>query len=198
MSLQKETINKIKEALSTLKYYEDMVTITGVCPCDIEEYFNIDVVLEGGRDFDYYASTDKYSINGSAFYGKVEITLTVGKERPNEEETNNDIYTRTSFVLHGQTIKNVKPVVECDDETRDSLVAQGILHQYYICFSSRGETTLYPFYAKSENDVRLRALSIWGSYDDIMTKEKVEELQNKYLESFARSYHISTIELTLC
>lgn len=187
-------VSKIEKALKTLKYKDDSVKLSNIVPLDIDDYFTAElphgVDIIGGRDFDYSASTSKYEIFGSAYYGTVTITLKVGKKKPKEKTE--DIYTRTSFERYGSIVENVKPVVECDSATRDSLVEQGILHLFYICFSSRGETTLYPFYAVSENDVRLRALSIWGSYDDIMSNAKVEELQKKYGDSFSRCYHIST------
>ena len=36
---------------------------------------------------------------------------------------------------------------------------------------------MIPFYVKNEWAARLRALSIWGRYDDIKTAEEVEEIQ---------------------
>ena len=50
---------------------------------------------------------------------------------------------------------------------------------------------MIPFYAREELDVRRRALSIWGSYDDIKSGEDVEDIKSRFKESFKNSYEIS-------
>ena len=72
----------------------------------------------------------------------------------------------------------------------DELIKEHNLKLFYICFNGYCNSTLTRFYAKDERDVRLRALSIWGRYDDIKTEEQVKEIRDKYKDIFSRSYKI--------
>jgi len=50
---------------------------------------------------------------------------------------------------------------------------------------------LHSFYAKNEMDVRHRALSIWGRYDNIYTKADIAKIQLlNGDEYFSRNYTI--------
>lgn len=186
----KEIFDKVK----SLKYKNDEITLVNVYPSLIEDIFDfpkgIDII--GGRDLDYEAENNEYYINGSAYYGKCTFTKKNGIERPIKEiKTSNDNkYTRTSFEKDGRLIENVPSVIECSLENLDELIKEHNLKLFYICFNGYCNSTLTRFYAKDERDVRLRALSIWGRYDDIKTEEQVKEIRDKYKDIFSRSYKI--------
>ena len=186
----KEIFDKVK----SLKYKNDEITLVNVYPSLIEDIFDfpkgIDII--GGRDLDYEAENNEYYISGSAYYGKCTFTKKNGIERPIEEikTSNDDKYTRTSFEKDGRLIENVPSVIECSLENLDELIKEHNLKLFYICFNGYCNSTLTRFYAKDERDVRLRALSIWGRYDDIKTEEQVKEIRDKYKDIFSRSYKI--------
>lgn len=183
--------NMIIEKLAALKYKDDSIVVKDVYPSMLEDMFHFinDIQIIGGRDLDYEGETLDYIIGGSAYYGTCTFTKKRGEERPKEIEEN--VYTRTSFTYNDREINNVPPAVECSEQDLVELKNRKDLFQYYICFNSYGKSKMTLFYAKDEVDVRRRALSIWGRYDDIKTGEKVEELKQKYADRFNASYTIS-------
>jgi hypothetical protein len=191
---QKNTELQIKEyvleQVEKLIYKEDEVKVVNVYPSLLEKIFDCDMDIIGGRDLDYEGKTNEYYFLGSAYYGNCIITKLNGKQKPKEEKKVEDVYTRTSFYNKGRLIENVPPVVECDETTLKELIENGTLKLYYIFFN-RYSTEMIPFYAKGEWDVRLRALSIWGSYDDIKTEEQVLKIKKSNEEIFKRCYYFS-------
>lgn len=186
---------EILESLKTLKYKDDSITLRDVYPSLLESVLNLPNgfdVESAGRDLDYGAETNGYEFSGSAYYGYCHVTKISGPERPKEEKAdeNENVYTRTSFYRDGRLIKDVPSVVKCNKELRDELLKNGTLKLFYICLGS-SYCEMIPFYVKNEWDARLRALSIWGRYDDIKTAEEVEEIKLKMGKDFDRSYSIS-------
>ena len=149
IQFKKEILLKVE----ALKYKDEEVTLTGVYPSLLEEIFNCEMEIDGGRDFDYHCEFRGYEFSGSAYYGNCTVTKLTGKEKPKEDfPKQENVYTRTSFVRQNRLIENVPPVVDCTEETLKDLVNQGILHLYYIAFNN-GSSRLIPFYAKKEYDV---------------------------------------------
>lgn len=192
--MSKNNTTKIKEyvleQVNSLIYKEDEVKVINVSPSLLEEIFDCNMDIIGGRDFDYEGKTKDYYFLGSAYYGNCTITKLNGKQKPKEEKKIEDNFTRTSFSHRGRLIENVPPVVECDETTLKKLVDNGTLKLYYIFFNHYS-TEMIPFYAKGEWDVRLRALSIWGSYDDIKTEEQVLKIKESNEDIFKRCYYFS-------
>ena len=180
----------VLEKVNSLTYKEDEVKVTNVSPSLLEEIFDCNMDIIGGRDFDYEGKTKEYYFLGSAYYGNCTITKLNGEQKPKEEKKIEDGYTRTSFYHRGRLIENVPPVVNCDENTLKELVDNGTLKLFYIFFN-RCSTEMIPFYAKEEWDVRLRALSIWGQYDDIKTEEQVLKIKESNEDIFKRCYYFS-------
>ena len=179
------------DKLSKIKYKGESIVLNNVYPSLIESLFEFPngIQIIGGRDLDYEARNCEYHISGSAYYGTCTFTRLTGPIK--KEEKKEDVYKRTSFEFKGRLIENVPSVVDCDENTLKTLVDNGVLFLYYICFQHYNITKMIPFYAREELDVRRRALSIWGSYDDIKSGEDVEDIKSRFKESFKNSYEIS-------
>ena len=180
-------INLEKE-LEKLKYYEDSIYLSNVIPFEIARFFGKDerdLDIIGGRDLDYEAIFGKYCISGSALYGSCEITLVNAKRKPKEliEKELNEIeykkYKATSFEKNGRITKNVPPVRDnVSKEELTNLIQKGILKAFYLFPYVNSPYTI--FYAKDEWDARLRAIAIWGSYNNIYNEEKMNETIEHY------------------
>ena len=189
---------EIVEKVTGLKYKDETTKLFCVYPSLLESLFDFNgsgISPIGGRDLDYEGETADYYFSGSAYYGTCTVTKKYGKAKPKKESV--DVYARTSFEFKGKMIENVPPAIllEKADEALRQKINEGNsgYKLWYISFVGYvGSATLYPFYAKGEWDVRKRALSIWGRYDDIKTAEYVEECKERYGDDFKRFYGISS------
>ena len=189
---------EILQKVNGLKYKDDTVKLSYVYPALLESLFDFNgagISLIGGRDFDYEGETKDYHFSGSAYYGTCTVTKKYGKEKPKEEVV--DVYKRTSFEFKGKMIENVPPAIlleKADEALRQKINEKNSGYKlWYISFAGYvGHATLYPFYAKGELDVRRRALSIWGRYDDIKTAEYIEGCKETYGKDFKRFYGINS------
>jgi hypothetical protein len=98
-------------------------------------------------------------------------------------------HTRPSFNFPSGRVEYTPPAILCDEEMIENLSDK--YHLYYVGISSDGITTLYPFYSEYERDVKWRALSIWGKYDEIIDKQQVEYRRKVHGDNFDRYYQIS-------
>ena len=191
---EKEILGKLK----TLRYKDDSIILTDVYPAVLESIFDFNggVRIIGGRDLDYEGETDEYIVSGSAYYGTCEFVKKYGETRPNEEmdcvaeiPKQEDKYTRTSFEFKGRMIEHVPPAILCSNtmllKIKQLEYKSGPkIKMFYIGFSRYGITMLHPFYANNERDVRYRALSIWGKYDDVYTKSDIERRQLEHGDEY--------------
>ena len=191
--------NKVLEKIKTLKHKDESIKLSGVYPWLLEQELDLldGITIIGGRDFDYYAETPIYHIDGSAYYGTATVTLKSKTKLQEENKGSENIYTRTSFEFHGKMITDIPEVVECNDETLKELIGKGVLQLYYIGFKCYDYMQLIPFYAVSEGDVRRRALSIWGRYDDIKSDREVEDIEIRYADVFPYLYKVSEKQFVL-
>jgi hypothetical protein len=189
---KKEIIDKV----NGLKYKDETVKLSDVYPSLLEslfDFYGVGISPIGGRDLDYEGETSGYHFLGSAYYGTCTVTKKHGKKKPKEAVV--DTHTRKDFMCKGRMIENVPPAIlleKIDEELRRKIAdADSGYKLWYISFVRYGgKAELYPFYAKDEWDVRHRALSIWGQYDDIKSTEYVEECKEKYGDNFKRFYGI--------
>lgn len=167
----------IKSELKALKYKGDKIQLKNVYPSLLEDVMGKFIPYElNGYDCDYWTHTDKYEIFGCMRFGTVEITLKIGKDKPQE------------IIIENKETTLQKPSIKRINDVPSNVLSD--LKTFYFTFGNGqiNSDRYQPIMAKNSTIAHEKMIEIYGTkwsfmYDETSWNTVGTFYTNKNLET---------------